>query len=100
MDPGHLPPSFVRPVPRPSETRDISRCTRRDRREVSLVFETSAILLYLGAQFDKEHIFARDPISDPKGYSQELQWLFFAHGGIGPMQGQAGHFAVFAQEKM
>jgi len=64
------------------------------------VFETSAILLYLGAQFDKEHVFARDAVSDPKSYSEELQWLFFAHGGVGPMQGQAGHFAVFAPEKI
>ena len=64
------------------------------------VFETSAILLYLGANFDKDHIFARDSASDPKGYSEELQWLFFTHGGIGPMQGQAGHFLLFAPEKM
>lgn len=41
------------------------------------VFETSAILLYLSAQFDKERKFSRDPITDPKGYSQELQWIFF-----------------------
>ncbi|EMD31389.1 hypothetical protein CERSUDRAFT_119781 [Gelatoporia subvermispora B] len=64
------------------------------------VFETSAILLYLGAAFDKEHAFSRDPVSDPQGYSQELQWLFFAHGGIGPMQGQANHFNLYAPEKI
>ena len=64
------------------------------------VFETSAILLYLGATFDKEHVFSRDPVSDPQGYSQELQWRFFAHGGIGPMQGQANHFNLYAPEKM
>lgn len=27
-----------------------------------------------------------------------LQWLFFAHGGIGPMQGQANHFVKHAPE--
>lgn len=42
------------------------------------VFETSAIILYIAAQFDKEHKFSKDPVKDPQGYSQELQWLFFA----------------------
>ncbi|TFK34140.1 glutathione S-transferase [Crucibulum laeve] len=64
------------------------------------VFETSAILVYLAGQFDKEHKFSRDPVSDPRGYSEELQWLFFAHGGVGPMQGQAGFFTRFAPEKI
>jgi glutathione S-transferase len=64
------------------------------------VFETSAILLYLAAQFDKNHKFSRDPVADPKGYSEELQWLFFTHGGVGPMQGQANHFNLFAPEKI
>jgi len=27
-----------------------------------------------------------------------LQWMFFSHGGIGPMQGQANHFVRFAPE--
>ncbi|KLO09127.1 glutathione S-transferase [Schizopora paradoxa] len=60
------------------------------------VFETSAILLYLAQKYDKDLKFSHDPKADPKGYSQELQWLFFAHGGIGPMQGQANHFNVYA----
>ncbi|TCD62730.1 glutathione S- transferase, nitrogen catabolite repression regulator [Steccherinum ochraceum] len=64
------------------------------------VFETSAILAYLGQTFDKEHAFSRDPVSDPQGYSTELQWLFFTHGGIGPMQGQANHFNLYAPEKI
>lgn len=64
------------------------------------VFETSAILLYLAQHFDKENAFSRDPVKDPKGYSEELQWLFFAHGGIGPMQGQANHFNLYAPEKI
>ncbi|TCD70590.1 glutathione S- transferase, nitrogen catabolite repression regulator [Steccherinum ochraceum] len=63
------------------------------------VFETSAILLYLSQQFDKDHVFSRD-VNDVQAYSQELQWLFFAHGGIGPMQGQAGHFIRAAPEKI
>ena len=42
------------------------------------VFETSAILLYLAQQFDKDSKFSRSAVTDPKGYSEELQWLFFA----------------------
>lgn len=42
------------------------------------VWETSAIILYLAQQFDKDRAFSRDPVKDPKGYSEELQWLFFA----------------------
>ena len=41
------------------------------------VFETSAILLYLAQHFDKEHKFSHHPTEDAKGYSQELQWIFF-----------------------
>ena len=64
------------------------------------VFETSAILLYLAAHFDKDSKFSWDPKAEDKFYSEELQWLFFAHGGIGPMQGQANHFLHAAPEKM
>ncbi|GJJ08755.1 hypothetical protein Clacol_002974 [Clathrus columnatus] len=64
------------------------------------VFETSAILLYLTARFDKEHKISYDSIKESNLYSEELQWLFFAHGGIGPMQGQATHFVRYAPEKI
>jgi len=64
------------------------------------VFETTAILLYLQATFDKENKFGASPEKDPKGYSEILQWLCFAHGGIGPMQGQAGHFLRAAPEQI
>jgi glutathione S-transferase len=56
------------------------------------VFETSAILLYLAATFDKGGEFGYDAKEHPREYSEVLQWMFFAHGGIGPMQGQANHF--------
>jgi glutathione S-transferase len=56
------------------------------------VFETSAILLYLAAEFDKNNEFGYNSKESPKEYSELLQWLFFAHGGVGPMQGQANHF--------
>ncbi|KAK1225229.1 Glutathione S-transferase 2 [Marasmius sp. AFHP31] len=64
------------------------------------VFETSAILLYLAAEFDKENKFSFHPTQNPKEYSEVLQWLFFAHGGVGPMQGQANHFVTYAKEKI
>jgi len=62
------------------------------------VFESSAILLYLVQYYDKGHVFWFDAEKDPNNYSEMLQWLFFAHGGIGPMQGQANHFHNYAPE--
>ncbi|KAF8320986.1 glutathione S-transferase [Cantharellus anzutake] len=62
------------------------------------VFESSAILLYLVKHFDKER-----KISFLEGSEEEsecLQWIFFIHGGIGPMQGQAIHFTRYAPEKI
>jgi len=60
------------------------------------VFESAAILLYLAQHYDKDHVFWFDP-SDPH-YSEMLQWIFFAHGGVGPMQGQAGFFTFGTKE--
>jgi len=62
------------------------------------VFESAAILLYLAQHYDKEHKFSFDPSSDE--YNEALQWIFFAHGGVGPMQGQANHFSRYAPEKI
>ena len=50
------------------------------------VFETAAILLYLEQHYDPERKFTFDPQSDE--YSEMLQWIFFAHGGVAPMMGQ------------
>ncbi|EIM81720.1 glutathione S-transferase-like protein [Stereum hirsutum FP-91666 SS1] len=61
------------------------------------VFESAAILLYLAQTKDVEKKFWFDP-SDVENYSELLQWIFFAHGGVGPMQGQANHFIKFAPE--
>ncbi|PFH45581.1 hypothetical protein AMATHDRAFT_51588 [Amanita thiersii Skay4041] len=55
------------------------------------VFETSAIMLYLVQHYDKDFKFGFDPAKDPDEYSVLLQWLFFSHGGLGPMQGQGLH---------
>ncbi|KAL0949761.1 hypothetical protein HGRIS_009800 [Hohenbuehelia grisea] len=64
------------------------------------VFETAAILLYLQQHYDKENKFAFSPEKEPNDWSEMLQWIFFAHGGVGPMQGQANHFGRFAPEKV
>ncbi|CEL55498.1 hypothetical protein RSOLAG1IB_01510 [Rhizoctonia solani AG-1 IB] len=64
------------------------------------VFESAAILLYLAQHYDKERKFSYDPVADPDLYSEQLQWIFFTHGGIGPMQGQANHFYRYAPEKI
>ncbi|KAH7910808.1 glutathione S-transferase [Hygrophoropsis aurantiaca] len=64
------------------------------------VFESAAILLYLEQHYDKERKFAFDPVKQPDEFSEMLQWIFFAHGGIGPMQGQANHFRRAAPEEI
>jgi len=52
----------------------------------------------MSQHYDPEFKFWFDPNNDPENYSKMLQWLLFAHGGIGPMQGQAEHFVVHATE--
>jgi len=62
------------------------------------VFETAAILQYLVIHYDPEGHFHFRGQSDRE--SEVMQWMFFAHGGIGPMQGQANHFFRYAPEKI
>lgn len=62
------------------------------------VFESGSILLYLADKYDKNH-----KISYAHGtpeYYETLQWLFFQNAGVGPMQGQANHFKIYAPEKI
>ncbi|KAG0704305.1 thioredoxin-like protein [Suillus ampliporus] len=67
-------------------------------REDFVVFETAAILLYLEQHYDPERKFGFDPVKQPNEYSEMLQWIFWAHGGVGPMQGQSNHFNRYAPE--
>jgi GST-like protein len=57
------------------------------------VFDSSAILLYLG---DKTGRFVGTPADRP----ELLSWLFFIASGLGPYSGQAVHFQRAAPEKL
>lgn len=62
------------------------------------IFESGAILQYLVSKYDKDH-----KISFPEGtldYFKSIEWLFFQNAGVGPMQGQANHFKIYAPEKI
>ena len=62
------------------------------------IFESGALMLYLCARYDKE-----EKISfryDTDEYYEMVEWLFWQHGGIGPIQGQANHFYRYAPEKI
>ncbi|ORY80386.1 glutathione S-transferase [Protomyces lactucae-debilis] len=61
------------------------------------VFETCAILLYLGDKYDKDNKISFEHGSDE--YYQALSWIMFKQGGIGPMQGQANHFKLMCSVK-
>lgn len=61
------------------------------------VMETSAELLYLQKEYDREDEFG---FKDDLERSECLQWLFFWHGSGAPYQGQLNHFNKFAKEKI
>ena len=58
------------------------------------VFESGAILQYLGRKFGKFY-----PTDERKRVAVD-EWLMWQMGGLGPMSGQAGHFRVYASEKI
>lgn len=57
------------------------------------VFDSSAILLYLGEK-------TNSLIGSPPNRPELLSWLFFIAAGIGPFSGQAVHFQHAAPEKI
>ena len=58
------------------------------------VFESGAILQYLGRKFGRFY-----PSEERQRVAVE-EWLFWQVGGLGPMAGQAHHFRNYAPEKI
>lgn len=58
------------------------------------VFESGAILQYLGRKFGRFYG------TDERSRTDIDQWLFWQMGGLGPMAGQAHHFRQYAPEKI
>ena len=56
------------------------------------VFESGAILLYLGRKFGRFY-----PSNERERVATE-EWLMWQMGGLGPMAGQAHHFHIYAPE--
>jgi len=58
------------------------------------IFESGAIILYLTDTYDTERKFTFEH-GTPE-YVEMLSWIMFQMGGVGPMQGQANHFVLYA----
>jgi GST-like protein len=58
------------------------------------VFDSSAILLYLGEKTGKFI-----PAKTDKGRGELFSWMFFVSSGVGPYSGQSVHFRAYAPEK-
>jgi GST-like protein len=65
-----------------------------DGRPVS-VFESGAILLYLGRKFGRFY-----PVENERARIQVEEWLMWQMAGFGPMLGQNHHFRSYAPEKI
>jgi GST-like protein len=59
------------------------------------VFDSNAILLYLGEKTGKFM-----PGKGDKARGELLSWLFFVASGVGPFAGQSVHFRQYAPEKI
>ena len=61
----------------------------------AVVFDSSAILLYLAEKTGKFL-----PAKTDKARGELLSWLFFVSSGVGPYAGQSVHFRNYAPEKL
>ncbi|GAA5897077.1 glutathione S-transferase family protein [Sporobolomyces salmoneus] len=61
------------------------------------IWETGSILRYIAEKYDTEHKLHFDNLEDQ---TEMYNWVFFQHGGYGPMIRQAGHFLNAAPEKV
>jgi GST-like protein len=59
------------------------------------VFESGAILMYLGRKFDRFY-----PTGDERRRVAVEEWLMWQVGGVGPMFGQSNHFGRYAPERI
>lgn len=66
--------------------------------KIKYISESGAIMLYLADKYDTENKFSYKFGTDL--YYEQLEWLMFQMGGIGPMMGQAHHFNIFAPKKI
>ena len=57
------------------------------------IFESGAILLYLAENYDPQRIISYDPRTAE--YYEQLSWLMFQMGGVGPMQGEQLPYYLF-----
>ncbi|EKV07338.1 Glutathione S-transferase [Penicillium digitatum] len=61
------------------------------------VFESGAIMTYLVDKYDTDRKISYAP-GTPE-HVEQTSWLMFQMGGLGPMQGQANHFRLFANKR-
>src|ERR1700745_2784983 len=61
----------------------------------AVVFDSSAILLYLAEKTGKFL-----PAKTDKGRGELFSWMFFVSSGVGPYSGQSVHFRNYAPEKI
>ncbi|GME68570.1 unnamed protein product [[Candida] boidinii] len=66
--------------------------------KIKYISESGAIMLYLADKYDTENRISYKFGTDL--YYEQLEWLMFQMGGIGPMMGQAHHFNIFAPKRI
>lgn len=72
--------------------------TLEDKSTGITISESGAILQYLADTYDKDHKYSYK--HGTKEYYLQLETLYWQMAGLGPMQGQANHFKLFAPEKI